>query len=436
VKLHGYQRDAVEHLTLNPRAGLFMEMGLGKTATVLSALRPTHFPALIVAPKRVAEMVWPEERGIWRPDLDMVLAVGDPAARLQALDARADVTVIGRDNLANAPQGRFRTVVLDELSSFKSHTSERFKVARRLTKTADYVWGLTGTPAPNGYMDLWSEMFLLDRGARLGTKVTDYRSRYFVETRVGESRYAVTYDLRPGARERIDSLLSDVCLSFLAEDYLDLEEPVYNTVTVPNPVAGIYNRMKVDLVADLRLIGADALHTAANAAVLSNRLSQITAGFLYSDNLGGAATRLHAEKVKAVQEIVDGTGSPVLVFYRFLEELKALQKALPQALTIEDAGAHLQTSWNAGRIPVLLAHPASIGHGLNLQKGPGHTMVFTTPPWSLEEYQQSIGRLARQGQAHRVTVHHITLPGTIDDVILDALLAKESVQDALLRYLA
>lgn len=434
MKLHAYQELAVDHLHQHPHAGLFMEMGLGKTATVLSALEPEHLPALVIAPKRVAEMVWPEERQLWRPDLGMALAVGSPPARRKALESMCDVVVIGRDNIADVPEGRFRTIVLDELSSFKSHASNRFKIARRLTKAPGYVWGLTGTPSPNGYLDLWSELFLLDRGARLGTGVTHYRSRYFVEDQYVKG-HAVSWKLRPGARERIDALISDICLSFLAEDYLDLEEPIYNRVAVPNRVAGIYREMRDNLVADLRLIGADALHTAANGAVLSNRLSQITSGFLYSDNLGGAPTRLHHEKSKAVREIVDGTGSPVLVFYRFLEELDELRRAIPEAATIDEI-PDLQRSWNAGDVPVLLAHPASIGHGLNLQKGPGHTMVFVSPPWSLEEYQQSVGRLARQGQAHRVTVHHLVIPDTIDDVILDALLEKRSVQDALLRYLA
>lgn len=472
MKLHPYQEVARDHLRNNRQAGLFMEMGLGKTGTTLMALEDHHLPVGVIAPKRVAEMVWPEEQKLWRPDLSISVAAepqstqcvgttqskkrctsmvltsdrcwrhGGPAAmsaedyRRHAIEAGADITVIGRDNLAELPLKGFRTLVLDELSSFKSPTSARFKLARERVKTPEWVWGLTGTPAPNGYIDLWSEIFLLDKGVRLGTAVTRYRDRYFIEKRVGTSRYAVTYVLRPGARERIDSLLSDLCLSFLAEDYLDLEEPIFNRVSIPNKVAGLYSRMKNDLVLDLRLIGADALHTAANGGVLSNRLSQLTAGFLYSDNLGGKVTRLHAEKVNAVREIVDGTGTPVMVFYRFIEELEALLRAIPEAWTVEQAGPQLQAKWNAGDIPVLLAHPDSIGHGLNLQKGPGHTMVFTTPPWSLEAWLQSIGRLARQGQKHRVTVHILEMFGTIDTIILEALQGKEDVQEALLRYLA
>lgn len=468
--LHDYQERARDHLQQNPRAGLFMECGLGKTGTTLCALEDRHLPALVIAPKRVAEMVWSEERPLWRPDLSMAVAVEPPSvqcvgftksgrrcestvvgadrchrhggpgsisaeeARLAALKSGADIVVISRDNIGDVPlKHGFQTVVLDELSSFKSHSSARFKVASKLTKSPEHVWGLTGTPAPNGYLDLWPEVFLLDRGQRLGNRITAYRERYFRVSNY-QNGFPVSWTLRPGARERIDALLKDLCLSFLAEDYLNVPEPIFNRVLIPNPVAGIYREMKSNLAADLRLLGLDALHTAANAGVLSNRLSQITAGFLYSDNLGGAATRLHHEKTKAVREIVDGTGSPVMVFYRFTEELEALQKAIPEASTIDVP--NLQRSWNAGDIPVLLAHPASIGHGLNLQKGPGHTMVFTTEPWSLEEWLQCIGRLARQGQRNRITVHSLVIPGTVDEVVSSALLTKESVQDALMRYLA
>jgi SNF2 family DNA or RNA helicase len=435
MNLHPYQERAVEHLHRNPRAGLFMEMGLGKTATVLRALMPEHFPALVVAPKRVAEMVWPEEREKWAPWLTMSLAVGGPRDRREGLMTDANVTVISRDNIADAQLDHYRTVVLDELSSFKSHSSARFKAARKLTKTAEFVWGLTGTPSPNGYLDLWSELYLLDKGERLGTRVTDYRSRYFREAGRLPSGVVIAWELRPGARQRIDQLLGDVCLSVLAADYLTVPEPIVNRVAVPNPVPGIYRELRTTMVADLRLLGPGAIHTAATAAVLGNRLSQLAAGFLYPDSGVGAATRIHHEKTAAVREIVDGTGSPVLVFYRYREELDDLRRALPEARTIDQVD-DLQRSWNAGDIPVLLAHPAAIGHGLNLQRGPGHTMVFSSLPWSLEEYQQSVGRLARQGQASRVTVHHLVMPGTIDEAIYDALTAKESVQSALMRYLS
>jgi hypothetical protein len=431
--LHDYQLRAVDHLRTHDQAGLFMEMGLGHPQDTDHA-HGTGAPSPASSRRRAQA-----SRSV-RLARSMALAIGEPARRQAALASGADIVVIGRDTIGDIPEGRFRTFVLDELSSFKSNTSSRFKMMARLTRQAEHVWGLTGTPSPNGYMDLWSQIYLLDRGFRLGAGrrigegITHYRDRYFVPGAVANG-FVVSWDLRPGARERIDALLGDICLSFLAEDHLNRPEPLVNTLLIPNPVRGIYQELKKNLTIDMRLIGEDAIHTAANAAVLSGRLSQITAGFLYSDRVTGAPTRLHSEKGKALREIADGTGSPLLVGYRFLEELDDLRRLLPEAKTIDEV-PDLQRSWNAGDVPVLLAHPQSIGHGLNMQKGPGHTVAWASLPWSLEDYLQFNGRLDRQGQAHRVTVHHLIMPGTVDEVIATALVRKESVQDALLRYLA
>jgi hypothetical protein len=341
---------------------------------------------------------------------------------------------LGRDNLKDAPLGRFRTIVLDELSSFKSHASARFKLARKLVRTADHVWGLTGTPSPNKYLDLWSQVFLLDGGKRLGTSITGFRSRYFYPGYVLPNHVVTSWELRPGADQRINSLLSDICLSMSAEEYLQLPPAVVNRVEVDIPM-GPYRELRNKLVLDMRdTLGPSAIHTAASAMVLSGKLSQVTAGFIYSDTFGGAASHLHTAKIDAVKEIVEGTGGPVLVFYRFQEELAQLRKALPKAEGIDDAPDTINR-WNERKVPVLLAHPASAGHGLNLQRG-GSTIVFTTLPWSLEEYQQSCGRLARQGQKERVVIHHIIAPGTVDEYVSKALEDKGSVQKVLLDYLA
>jgi SNF2 family DNA or RNA helicase len=412
-----------------------MEMGLGKTATVLSALTPEHLPALVIAPKRVAEHVWSKERSIWRPDLSIAVAKGTPTQRGAALAQQCDVTVIGRDNIKDVPVGFYRTIVLDELSGFKSRSTQRWKVARKLTRDVENVWGLTGTPAPNGLMDLWAQVALLDGGDRLGKGITAFKYRYFVPVNRLPNGVIVEWVIRPGASQRIQSLISDICLSMSAKDYLDLPPVTHNEVTVEMPQRAykVYKDMKDTLVADLRVLGNGAVHTAANAAVLTNKLSQISAGFLYSDTPGGPTTQLHQEKVKAVQEIVEGTGSPVLVFYRFKEEFEALRTALPEAVPIDARGA--LDRWNAREIPVLLAHPASAGHGLNLQHG-GSTIIFTTLPWSLEEYQQSVARLARQGQTEHVVVHHVVSAATIDRAIGERLLNKTSVQEALMKYLS
>lgn len=433
MKLHDYQRTAVSHLLRNPRAGLFLEMGLGKSAVVLSALRDDHLPVLVVAPKRVAENVWQAERDLWRPDLSIAVAAGTPKQRGEALSASPDITVIGRDNIADVPlKHKYKTVVLDEISSFKNRKSARSLLARRLTKTATYIWGLTGTPTPNGYLDLWHPLFLLDRGERLENGIGKYKSRYFKPDKMvwnaGLRRKVISsWKLKAGAEEKIQSLISDICLSMTADDYLDLPDVVFNDVVVPLPakVTKVYDEIAETLVAELEA----GVVTAANAAVLSSKLSQIAAGFIY-DTDTGETHQLHSEKTAAVQEIVDGTGSPVLVFYRFKAELDRLL-SIEGSVDAKSPGA--LDAWNRGTVPVLLAHPASMAHGLNLQHG-GHTIVWTSLTWEPEAYQQANARLQRQGQAHPVIIHRL-VSCSVDTAIIDRLAGKKSVQDALLSAL-
>lgn len=433
-QLHDYQHVASAHLREHPRSALFLDMGLGKTASSLSAIEPRHLPVLVVAPKRVASDVWPIETREWRPDLSLSLAAGTPDQRARAIARGADITVIGRDNLKDvAARGTYSTVILDELSGFKTRASQRWKLARQLLRRTRHVWGLTGTPAPNGLMDLWAQMYLLDEGMRLGESLTMYRSRYFTPGRQLASGVVTEWLLRPGADARIHDMISDICLSMGTEGRINLPPVTYNTIRVnlPPAVMAVYKRMKRELVADLSLLGGE-IHTAANAAVLTNKLSQISAGFLYPDEPGGTVSELHREKCAAVTEVVEGTGSPVLVFYRYKAEREQLLAALPGARTIEEPG--VIPAWNEGRVPVLLAHPASAGHGLNLQHG-GHTIVWTSLPWSLEEWQQGNKRLARQGQRHPVVIHVITAERTVDSAINERLTTKTSVQDALLKHL-
>lgn len=446
-ELHGYQKRAVEHLRKGS-AGLFLDMGLGKTACVLSALRPEDLPALIVAPKRVAEHVWDAERRIWRPDLALTVVAGDPAKRAKLLEVPSDITVISRDNLkdvspySSKTKMRWKTLVIDELSGFKDPASIRWRLAIHIARHMDKVWGLTGTPAPNGYLNLWSQIYLLDfgkrlgAGGRLGTGMGRYKDRYFYQEQVvgknGRS-YPGDWHPKPGAEKRISNLISDICISMSAEDYLQLPPLVYNAVEIdlPRSARGVYRQMEKTLVADLRLIGEGAIHSAANAAVLTGKLSQITAGFAYSDLAASEPTILHREKLDAVREIMEGTGSPVLVFYRFQEELSLL-RSLPGARDVKEEG--VIDAWNAGGVPVLLAHPQSAAHGLNLQHG-GHTIVWTSLTWSLEDWQQANGRLHRQGQKNAVTIHVIEARDTIDQRIRNVLTGKETVQDVLLENL-
>lgn len=429
-RLHPYQIRVVGHLRSNPKSVVMLDMGMGKTASVLQALRPEHLPALVVGPKRVAEHVWPTEAGIWRPDLSVALAAGGPVKRSQALESGADLVVIGRDNIADVPVGRFSTVVIDELSGFKNRGTKRWKAARRICNEADRVWGLTGTPASSGLMGLWGQLYLIDRGERLETTLTRFRKRYFrVEHRLPNG-VVTKWGLRAGSEEKIYDRIRDISISMSASDYLDLPETRVNDVMVPMPpkTARVYESMKKDLVTHL---GDDTI-TAANAAVATGKLSQITAGFLYPDrddpSQGEETKLLDRAKMDAVAEIVEGTGGPVLVYYRFIEERLRLMDMYPEASTVDDPG--VIDRWNAGQVPILLAHPESAGHGLNLQHG-GSTIVWASLTWSLEGYLQANARLARQGQTKQVVIHRLICPGTVDEAIASVLAKRASVQDAL-----
>lgn len=439
--LHDYQRVGVDHLHRNPRAGLFLDMGLGKTATALTALTADHLPALVVAPKRVAEETWPVEAAIWRPDLRIAVAAGTPARRRAALAAGADVTVIGRDNLADAVGGPWRTFVLDELSGFKSWATARFKAGKRISEAAEYVWGLTGTPSPNGLLDLWAQIYIIDNGARLGRYITHYRQRYFYAANRLPSGVVTEWALRPGAEEAIHRQIDDICLSMGTDGRIALPPTTFNRIDVPLPAAAAraYKTLKNDLVVDLNDLGLlDAgVHTAETAAALSNRLSQISAGWLYRHDPDTGekcgVDQVHTAKLSALREVIDGTGSPVLVFYRYQTEYDAIRREFGDAVrSVKEKG--VVAEWNEGKVPILLAHPASAGHGLNLQHG-GHTIVWTSLPWSLEEWQQANKRLARQGQKNPVVIHILMARKTIDASILMALESKKSVQQALLDHL-
>lgn len=453
MKLHPYQLVAVEHLQRNPRSALFLDMGLGKTAATLSALTPDHLPALVVAPKRVAETVWDVEGRLWRPDLSVAVAKGNPKDRARAYGLGRDVTVVGRDNLKDFDPKKipYRTIILDELSGFKDRSSNRWKIARRLvsSRSVEYVWGLTGTPTPNGLLDLWSQIYLLDTGERLGKTLTGYRGRYFSPGSQLPSGVITSWDLKEGADSKIHSLIDDICLSMSTDGRIELPPVTFNNVrvTLPPPARSAYRSLKKDLVADLSLIGG-SVYTAGSAAILSNRLSQLSAGFLYPDpdDPDGVVTWLHREKLRAAEEIVEGTGSPVLMFYRYREERTALLELFGSvAHTLDGDASATVASWNRGEIPLLLAHPASAGHGLNLQHG-GSTIVWTSLPWSLEEWEQGNKRVARQGQKNPVVIHTISADHTVDSVLTSSdspvddriaarLVDKAAVQNALLDHL-
>lgn len=438
-------------------------MGLGKTAASLSALTPDHLPALVVAPKRVAENVWDAERDIWRPDLSIAVAKGSPAVRQTALKSTADIVVLGRDNLGDLAKvdradRPFRTFIIDELSGYKSQKSVRWKTLRRAiaAHAAPYVWGLTGTPVPNGYLDLWAQIALLDGGERLGRNITTYRNRYFFAAKQLPNGVVTDWALREEAEDRIKEKISDICLAMATEGRIKLPEVTFNDVVVrlPADARKVYRTLIDDLVVDLREIFGGEVHTAGTAATLTTRLSQIACGFIYEDAAyedtgeldqdgepilthvnAGHYTTLHHTKVEAVREIVTSphTGG-VLVAYRYAWEREALAEHLADlgVRRIEEDG--VIAAWNRGKVPVLLAHPASAGHGLNLQHG-GHTIVWTQPTWDLEHWDQFNKRLARQGQKHPVVIHVIMAAKTVDGLVRRRLADKADVQNDLLAYL-
>lgn len=453
MKLHDYQEVARDFLRGRGRAGLFLDMGLGKTLICLAALEPRHLPVLVLAPKRVAETVWDRERDKWSPlimpGLKLVKAVGSPAERAAALTSDADVVVLSRDNQGDLERVKrkrpFRTLIIDELSGYKSHISIRYKSARKFiaADSVEHVWGLTGTPIPNGYLDLWSQIALLDMGVRLGKNITTYRNRYFTPGRQLPSGVVVDYDLRPEAVDNIKAKIADLCLSMESDGRIDLPGRVDNAVSVQldERSKAAYREIQSTLVTDVRDVLGGEIHSATNAAVLSSKLSQIAAGFIFVDDADirdSAYTTLNDVKIQALADIIDTATSPVLVFYRFRPELARLlahfngKQGRPFGRRITEPNAI--ADWDAGKIPLLFAHPASAAHGLNLQHG-GHTIAWTSLTWSSEEWEQANARLLRQGQRYPVVIHTILADGTVDSVMVKRLVDKVEAQDDLMSHL-
>jgi SNF2 family DNA or RNA helicase len=408
-------------------------MSLGKTCISLSALEERHLPVLVVAPKRVAERVWPAERKKWRPDLSLSLAAGTSVERKAAIARRADLTVISNHPaFLKELKPEYRTVIIDESSVFRDKTTQRWRAARKLCMEAEYLWALTGTPIPAGLIGLYAQMMLIDRGERLGTTLGGYRGRYFRAGASLPSGVVIEWILRDGASENIHVKIEDICLYMSAKDELDLPPTSYNVVDVPLPtqVRRQYQELKDTLVLDLELLGEE-IYSAANAAVLSNKLRQVTSGFIFSDEQDGTYTRLHTAKLDALEEVVEGAGDNLLVFYNYRPELEMIRERFPKAMMMDDPGA--LDAWDKGELPMMLAHPASVGHGLNLQFG-GHTAVWFSRTWDLELYLQSNGRLPRPGQEHPVIIHHLDCAGTIDEVVATSLTTKEFNQTSFLNH--
>lgn len=438
-KPHDYQAHAITYIQEQPIAALFLDMGLGKTIITLTALhtmmreRFTVIRPLVIAPLRVARDTWPEELKKWDhlAGLTMAVMVGDVKQRRQALNAKADIWVINRENIPwlvkeLAGEWPFDTVIIDELSSFKSHQSKRFKALIAIRSKIKRIIGLTGTPAPNSLLDLWAPFRILDGGHRLGHRIGDYRNRYFTP---GKRNGHIVYEwkLREGADDEIHNQISDITLSMKAIDHLDMPPMtmIDRKVTMSTTAWATYRQLKKDMVAEL---GDDTV-IADSAGVLSGKLQQLASGAIYIDEAYNFA-EIHDEKLQALDDVIEAAnGDTVLVAYWYKHELTRLKARYPHGRLLDTDQD--MADWKKGQIPLGFIHPASAGHGLNLQSG-GHVLVWLTTPWSLELVEQTNGRLYRQGQDKPVTVVRILTEGTIDTHVVQALATKDLTQTALI----
>ena len=434
-KPHDYQKYAQNFIMDNPTAAVFLDMGLGKTVITLSAIweltldRFDISKTLVIAPLRVARDTWPNELKKWQhlKGLKMSVIVGNAKERIAALNAKADIYVVNRENvewLVENGKWDFDMVVIDELSSFKNGKAKRFKALRKVRPFVQRIVGLTGTPSPNGLMDLWAEIGILDMGKRLGRYISHFRNEYFVPDKRNQM-IVFSYKPKPDAEDAIYNQISDICISMKAADYLKMPELTNNIVEVKmeDKEKAIYKKLKDEMVLDLPSGEIDA----KNAAGLTNKLLQMANGAVYAE--GGKAVHIHDKKLDALEDLIEAAnGKPVLVAYWFKHDIERLQKRF--AIRKLETSADFE-EWNKGEIPVAAIHPASAGHGLNLQAG-GSALIWFGLTWSLELYQQTNARLWRQGQKQAVVIHHIVTKGTIDERILKALKNKNMTQVSLI----
>lgn len=435
-KPHNYQKYAVEYIKSHPVAAILLDMGLGKTVISLTAMADLLFDSfevhkiLVIGPLRVARDSWPMEVAKWEhlKHLTYAVAIGTPAERRAALERNADITIINRENvdwLVESGYFDFDMVVIDELSSFKNHTVKRFKALQKVRPKVNRIVGLTGTPSSNGLMDLWSEFRLLDMGARLGKFITRYREAFFMPDK-RNSQMVFSYKPRPDAEEEIYRRISDITISMKCTDHLNMPELISSQceVVLSDDERKQYEKLKSELV--LTLSAGEI--TVSNAASLTNKLSQLSNGAIYDDDRN--IVEFHKRKLDALEDIIESAnGNPILVAYWFKHDLERIRKRFKVR---EIKSSQDIIDWNAGKIPVAMIHPASAGHGLNLQSG-GSTLVWFGLTWSLELYQQTNARLWRQGQTSgTVVIQHIITKGTIDERILTALNKKELTQNALI----
>lgn len=445
-QLREYQGFAIDHIIENDQSGLILDMGLGKTVITLTAIDYLIFNeleiynALIIGTKNVSELVWDAEIEEWEhlQRLKVSKIVGTEKNRLQALKQKAHIYTISRDNIAwlcdqyGGLKLPFDMIVVDESSSFKNNKSQRFKALKRAIFSVERRVILTGTPAPNSLIELWPQMYLLDKGERLGRSIGAYRTTYFNPgKRKGHVVY--NYNIQKGAEEQIYEKISDICVSMKATDYIDMPELI--TVTkglhMPSSLAYKYEEFERDLVLSVFKDGVEDSIIAMNAAALSNKLLQFANGAVYDEDKN--VHEMHSLKLDALEELIEeANGRPVFVAWTYRSDLYRIKERLKKYNVREFKGAQDRDDWNAGKIQVLLSHPASVGHGLNLQKG-GNTVVWFGQTWSLELYQQLNARLYRQGQtSKKVVVYLLSTLGTLDQDVISARERKNNSQEALI----
>lgn len=434
---HSYQRYAIEYIKEHPISAILLDMGLGKTSITLSAVSDLLFDSfevskvLVIAPLRVAKTTWKDEIQKWEHlnILEYSIITGTEAERLSALNKQADIYIINRENIQwlvdkSGIEFYFDMVVIDELSSFKSWQSKRFKAFMKVRPRVKRIVGLTGTPSSNGLMDLFAEFKILDMGERLGRFIGQYRNTYFSpDKRNGQVIYS--YKPLPFAEKEIYNKISDITISMKAKDYLKMPELITNNVEVEMSCKELklYNKLKSDMIIDIDGKELDA----PNAAALSNKLLQMANGAVYDDNK--AVVEIHSQKLDALEDLIEAAnGKPVLVAYWYKHD----KDRIMQRFQAEEINTSADIDkWNKGEMSVALIHPASAGHGLNLQQG-GSTIVWFGLTWSLELYQQLNARLYRQGQKETVVIHHIITKDTIDENVIKALEKKDLSQNSLI----
>jgi len=434
--LHHYQNSALNVVLNKKKCALFLDMGLGKTTTTLTAIHDLYYNfaverILIIAPLKVANNVWHKEAQKWEhlQELDIAIATGSVNERLSAINSNKTITLINKENvpwLIEKCKWKWDMVVIDESSSFKSARAKRFRALKKVMKYIRSIVLLSGTPSPNGMMDLWSQMYLIDQGERLGRTITNYRQRFFVP----DGYMGYNYKLKPGAKEQIMGLIKDVCVTMTAEDYLELPEciNVNEFIELPSKAKEQYKELEKEFIISLDDIDIES----PSKAALGNKLLQICNGSVYDAERN--VHEIHNEKIERLKEIIeDNPGENFLVAYNYKHDLEKLQKAFPKAVKLETAKQ--EDDWNKGKIKILLAHPASAGHGLNLQYG-GNVIIWYGLTWNLEYYQQFNKRLHRQGQKNIVRNIHLIAKGCLDEkVLFFALSGKAKTQKDLIDYL-